>query len=166
MVNEKRTGRYSKNTIFLTMELRFYLSGFFNNCRRLPETKRHSSLFLHWSGSKFLAVMAACTPSLHVFLGLPFFLLSHNLEFRFLFSKYKVKVDIQRNEIFMRHISPVDWNINLITLQFSTDLTFGANRWKKKDCSACSRNCGRDFFVFFTSYGAAQDIISFFKSVS
>jgi len=122
---------------------------FFNNCRRLPETKRHSSLFLHWSGSKFLAVMAACTPSLHVFLGLPFFLLSHNLEFRFLFSKYKVKVDIQRNEIFMRHISPVDWNINLITLQFSTDLTFGANRWKKKDCSACSRNCGRDFFVFF-----------------
>ena len=27
-----------------------YLSGFFKSCRRLPETKRHSSLFLHWSG--------------------------------------------------------------------------------------------------------------------
>jgi len=30
-----------------------YLSiRYFNSCRRLPETKRHSSLFLHWSGSK------------------------------------------------------------------------------------------------------------------
>ena len=44
-----------------------YLSVFFNSCRRLPETKRHSSLFLHWSGSKFVVVMAACTPSIHVF---------------------------------------------------------------------------------------------------
>ena len=31
---------------------------FLNSWRRLPETKRHSSLFLHWSGSKFLVVMA------------------------------------------------------------------------------------------------------------
>ena len=47
-----------------------YLSvRFFNSCCRLPETKCHSSLFLHWSGSKFLAVMAACTPSIHIFLG-------------------------------------------------------------------------------------------------
>jgi hypothetical protein len=49
---------------------------FYNNCRRLPEIKRHSSLFLHWSGSKFLVVMAACTPSIHVFLSRPLFLLS------------------------------------------------------------------------------------------
>ena len=42
--------------------LSIYLSGFFNSCRCLPETKRRSSLFLHWSGSKFLVVMAACTP--------------------------------------------------------------------------------------------------------
>ena len=57
-----------------------YLSGFFNSCRRLPETKRHSSLFLHWSGSKFLVVMAACTPSIHVFLGRLLFLLSHGIQ--------------------------------------------------------------------------------------
>ena len=56
-----------------------YLSGFFNNCRRLPETKRHSSVFLHWSGSKFLVVMAACTPSIHAFLGRPLFLLSRGI---------------------------------------------------------------------------------------
>jgi hypothetical protein len=28
-------------------------------------------LFLHWSGSKFYVAMAACTPSVHVFLGRP-----------------------------------------------------------------------------------------------
>ena len=39
----------------------------FNICRRLPQTKRHSSLFLHWSGSKLLVVMAVCTPPIHVF---------------------------------------------------------------------------------------------------
>jgi len=44
---------------------------FFNSCCHLPETKHHSSLFLHWSGSKFLVIMAACTPSIHVFLGCP-----------------------------------------------------------------------------------------------
>ena len=54
----------------------FYLPGFFNSCRSLPETKRHSSPFLHWSGSKFLVVMAACTPSIHVFLGRPLSFLS------------------------------------------------------------------------------------------
>ena len=52
----------------------------FNICRRLPQTKRHSSLFLHWPGSKFLVVMAACTPSIHVFLGRPLFLLSHGIQ--------------------------------------------------------------------------------------
>ena len=57
-----------------------YLSiRFYNSCRRLPETKRHSSLFLHWSGSKFLVVMAACTPSIHVSLGRPLFLLSSGI---------------------------------------------------------------------------------------
>ena len=35
-----------------------------------------SSLLLHWSSSKFLVVMAACTPSIHVFLGRRPFLLS------------------------------------------------------------------------------------------
>jgi len=39
---------------------------FYNNCRRLLEAKRHSSLFLHCSGSKFPVVMAACTPSINV----------------------------------------------------------------------------------------------------
>ena len=34
-----------------------YLSGFFNSCLRLPETKRHSSLFLHWSSSEFLSFL-------------------------------------------------------------------------------------------------------------
>jgi hypothetical protein len=54
-----------------------YLSiRFYDSCRRLPENKRHSSLFLHWSCSKFLAVMAACTSSIHVFLGRPLFRLS------------------------------------------------------------------------------------------
>jgi len=58
----------------------FYLSiRFYNSCRRLPETKLHSSLFLHLSGSKFLVVMAACTPSIHVFLGRPLFLLSSGI---------------------------------------------------------------------------------------
>ena len=53
-----------------------YLSSLFNSCRRLPEPKRHSSLFLYCSGSRSLDVMAACTPSIHVFLGRPLFLLS------------------------------------------------------------------------------------------
>ena len=58
-----------------------YLSvRFLNGCRRLPETKRHYSLFLYWSGSKLLAVMAACTPSIHVFLGRPLFLLSRGIQ--------------------------------------------------------------------------------------
>ena len=58
------------------MLISIYLSGLFNSCRRLPEPKRHSSLFLHCSGSWSLDVMAACTPSIHVFLGRPLFLLS------------------------------------------------------------------------------------------
>jgi len=63
------------------MSTSIYLSlRFFNSCRRLPETKRHSSLFLHWSGSKFLVVMVACTPSIHVFLGRHIFLLSRGIQ--------------------------------------------------------------------------------------
>jgi hypothetical protein len=58
--------RYQSN-----LSIRFY-----NSCRRLPETKRHSALFLHLSCSKFLAVMAACTPSIRVFLGRLFLLSS------------------------------------------------------------------------------------------
>jgi hypothetical protein len=42
------------------------LSGIFNSCHCLPETKRHSCLFLQWSGSKFRAVVPACTHSIHV----------------------------------------------------------------------------------------------------
>ena len=58
-------------------DLSIYLSiRFYNSCRRLSETKCHSSPFLHWSVSKFLVVVAACTPSIHVFLGRPLFLLS------------------------------------------------------------------------------------------
>jgi len=57
-----------------------YLPGFFKSCHRLPETKRHSSLFLLWSGSKFLVVLAACTPYIHVFLGRPLFLLSRGIQ--------------------------------------------------------------------------------------
>jgi hypothetical protein len=53
--------------------LSIYLSiRFYNSCRSLPETKRHSSPFLHWSGSKF-PVMTACTPSIHVFLDVLFY---------------------------------------------------------------------------------------------
>ena len=52
----------------------------FNSCHCLRETKLHSSLFLHWSGSKFPVVMAACTPSIHVFLGRPLFFLSHGIQ--------------------------------------------------------------------------------------
>ena len=37
-------------------------------------------LFLHSSGSNFLVVMAACTPSIHVFLGRPLFLLSRGIQ--------------------------------------------------------------------------------------
>ena len=54
-------------------------SRFYNSCCHLLETKHHSSLFLHWSGSKFLVVMAACTPSIQVFLGRPLFLLSSGI---------------------------------------------------------------------------------------
>ena len=61
--------------MIIYLSLRFY-----NSCRRLPETKRHSSLFLHWFVSKFLVVMAACTPSIYVFLGRPLFLLSHGMQ--------------------------------------------------------------------------------------
>ena len=53
---------------------------FFNSCRRLPETQCHSCLFLHWSGSKFLFVMAAFIPSIHVILGRPLFLLSRGIQ--------------------------------------------------------------------------------------
>jgi len=60
--------------------LSIYLSGFLNSCRRLPETKRHSSLFFHCSDPKLLVVMAACTPSIHVFLGRPLFLLFRDIE--------------------------------------------------------------------------------------
>jgi hypothetical protein len=64
-----------KNTSIVSLSPRryyIYLSGLFDSCRRLPETKRHSSLFLHWSGYKFLVVMAACNPSIHGFLGRQF----------------------------------------------------------------------------------------------
>ena len=62
-----------------------YLSGFFflffKSCRHLPETKSHSSLFVYWFSSKFLVVMAACTPSIHVFfLGRPRCLLSRGIQ--------------------------------------------------------------------------------------
>ena len=47
-----------------------------DSCRRLREPKHHSFLFNHWSASKCLVFMAARTPSIHVFLGRPLFLLS------------------------------------------------------------------------------------------
>ena len=70
----------SNRCISVSIYLSIHPSGFFfNSCRRLPETKRHSSMFLHWYGSKFLVVMAACTPSIHVYLGCPLFLLSRGI---------------------------------------------------------------------------------------
>ena len=73
-------------SFFLSFLLSFFLSFhqsinssirfFLNSCRRLPETKHYSSLFLNLSGSKFHVVMAACTPSIHIFLGRPLLLLS------------------------------------------------------------------------------------------
>jgi len=72
------TRSYSCSTLWFT-DCYIYLSIWFcNSCRCLPETKCHSSLFLHWSGSKFL-VMAACTPSIHIFLGCLLFLLSSGI---------------------------------------------------------------------------------------
>ena len=62
--------RYVHNLKHQSIYLSIY-PVFFNSCRPLPETKFHSCLFLPWSGSKFLVVMAACTPSIHVFLGRP-----------------------------------------------------------------------------------------------
>ena len=50
-----------------------------DGCRRLPEPKHHSFLFNHWTVSKCLFSMAACTPSIHVFLGRPLFLLSSGI---------------------------------------------------------------------------------------
>jgi hypothetical protein len=67
-------------SIYVSIYLCIYLSiRYYNSCRRLPETKRHSSLFLHRSGSTFLAVTAACTASIQVFLGRPLFLLSSGI---------------------------------------------------------------------------------------
>ena len=57
-----------------------------NSCRRLPEPKLHSFLFNHWSVSKCLVFMAACTPSIHVFLGRPLFLLSSGIHSIFNFG--------------------------------------------------------------------------------
>ena len=65
---------YMNHVMSIYLSIRFY-----NSCRRLPETKHHSSLFLHWSSSKFLIVTAACTPSIHVFLGRPLFRLSSGI---------------------------------------------------------------------------------------
>ena len=53
-----------------------YPSGLFNSCRRLPEPKRHSSLFLHCSGYRSLDVMAALLLPSTFFLDVLFFLLS------------------------------------------------------------------------------------------
>jgi len=47
-----------------------------DSCRRLPEPKHHSFLFNQLPASKCLIFMAARTPSIHVFLGRPLFLLS------------------------------------------------------------------------------------------
>ena len=51
-----------------------------DSCRRLPEPKHHSFLFNHWSASKYLVFKAARTPSIHVFLGRPLFLLSPGIQ--------------------------------------------------------------------------------------
>ena len=66
---------------FVSFESIYLSVRIYKSCRRHPETKSHSSLFLHWSGSKFLVVMAACTPSIHVFLGRPLFLLSRCIQY-------------------------------------------------------------------------------------
>ena len=71
---------YAQNFIYYFSPNSIYLSGFFYSCSCLLVTKHHSSLFLHWSGSKFLVVKAACTPSIHVFLGRPLFLLSRGIQ--------------------------------------------------------------------------------------
>jgi hypothetical protein len=61
-------------SIFLQLSISVYLSIWFcNSCHCLPETKRHSSLFLHWYGSKFLVVRATCTTSIHILLDILFF---------------------------------------------------------------------------------------------
>jgi hypothetical protein len=58
-------------SVCLSIYLSIYLSiQFYNSCRRLPETIRHSC------HSKFVVVMTGCNLSIHVFLGRPIFLLS------------------------------------------------------------------------------------------
>jgi len=47
-----------------------------DSCRRLPEPKHHFFLFNHCSASKCLVFMAPGTPSTHVYLGRPLYLLS------------------------------------------------------------------------------------------
>ena len=70
---------FSRN-LKLQMPISIYLSfRSCDSCRRLPEPKHHSFLFNHWSVSKCLFSMAACTPSIHVFLGRPLFLLSSGI---------------------------------------------------------------------------------------
>jgi hypothetical protein len=61
--------------IYYTYYLSIYLRSY-DSCRRLPDPKHHSFLFNHWSASKCLVFMAVRTPSIHVFLGRPLFLLS------------------------------------------------------------------------------------------
>jgi len=57
--------------------MNFYLSFWScDSCRHLRKPRHHSFLFKHWSASKCLVFMAARTPSIHVFLGRPLFLLS------------------------------------------------------------------------------------------
>ena len=59
---------FNYQSIYLSIYV--YLSVYLFVCLSVClSTNRHSSLFLHWSSSKFLVVMAACTPSIHVFLG-------------------------------------------------------------------------------------------------
>ena len=83
MLDLRRVGPVGCPETFVTIYLSIYLSiyiylsiRFHNSCHRLLETKLQSSLFLHWCSFKFLVAMAACTPSIHVFLGRPLFLLS------------------------------------------------------------------------------------------
>ena len=70
-----RSGLYSSIHLLAT-----HLSGVFNSCLLFPETKRHSSLFLHRSSSTFPVIMAACTPSIHIFLARPLLLLSRGIQ--------------------------------------------------------------------------------------
>ena len=84
-----------------------YVSGFLTAVAVFRKPKA-IPLFLHWFGSKFLVVMAAWTPYIHVFLGRPLFLLSRGIQF--IFNKHQNFKKI-KNYVMTSNIISILWHI-------------------------------------------------------